>query len=112
MAALALGANALLFLVLMVRWFVGADPKALLTALRYFAAAVLLLAAIGLAFLDRVGLAMLAGSLAWGLFTGGRAWPGGWPYGFPTRAYRPKGPSTTGVQTDWLEVELDHDTGE
>ncbi len=44
-------------------------------------------------------------------------WPGGWPYGFGSA--RPGGAGggqakpgqTTRVRTDWLELELDHETG-
>jgi hypothetical protein len=79
MIDLVLGAVVLAIVITLLRLFSGADPKALMKALRYFGAAVLLLAAVGLAALDRVSLAMLAGSMAWGLFTGGHVWPGGWP---------------------------------
>src|SRR5580693_3651733 len=116
MGALLLGAFALIGFLLLLRGFVGADVKALVKGLRYSGAAVLLFAAIGLAALDRVGLAMLVGSFAWGLFTGGHAWPGGWPYWFPRGGSKPgSGPaagSKTGVTTEWLDMELDHDSGE
>jgi hypothetical protein len=79
--------------------------------LRYFGAALLLLAAAGLVFVDRPALAMLAGSFAWGLFTGGHAWPGGWPHGFPRGPAQSKSHSTSHVQTEWLDMVLDHDSG-
>jgi hypothetical protein len=116
MGALFLGAFALIGLLLLLRGFVGADVKALMKALRYSGATALLLAAIGLAALDRVGLAMLVGSFAWGLFTGGHAWPGGWPYWFPGGGSRSGSGSASGsktrVTTDWLDMELDHNSGE
>jgi DnaJ-domain-containing protein 1 len=74
----------------------------------------LLLTGIGLAALDRVGVAMLLISMAYGMFTGGRVWPGGWPHWhFPQGggAHAQAG-QTTRVATDWIEMELDHDTGE
>jgi DnaJ domain len=119
MEPLALGALALILVIIALRAFVGANPRLLARALRYFGAALLALAAIGLAVFDRVGLAFLAGSMAWGLFTGGNVWPHGWPYfGFPSgRAgsrSRPRASTgeKTSVRTEWIELELDHDTGE
>ena len=58
MGALVLGALALLLALVLLRWFVGADPKALMKGLRYFGAALLVLAAVGLAFVDRPALAI------------------------------------------------------
>ena len=81
MGALLLGGGALLLLLLLLWGFVGADTKLLARKLRHSAAAVLLIAALGLAALDRVGLATLAASLAWGLFTGGHPWPQEWSFG-------------------------------
>jgi hypothetical protein len=111
MIALVLGGLALVVAITMLRWFAGADPKALVKGLRYFGAGVLLLAAVGLAAVDRVSLAMLAGSMAWGLFTGGHVWPGGWPY-----SHRPSGTTANNntvsrVKTKWLDMELDHASG-
>jgi hypothetical protein len=111
MGALVLGGAALIVAITLLRWFVGADTKALLKASRYFGAGLLLLAAVGLAALDRVALAMLVGSMAWGLFTGGHAWPSRWP--FPHRGHGPVPPDNTAshVKTDWLEMELSHASG-
>jgi hypothetical protein len=108
MIALALGAVVLTVAITLLRWFAGADTKALLKGLRYFGAAVLLIAAVGLAALDRVALASLAASMAWGLFTGGHVWPGGWP--FPHRAPGPRQPDnmSSTVKTDWLDMNLSH----
>lgn len=112
MGALVLGGAALVVAITLLRWFVGADTKALLKASRYFGAGLLLLAAVGLAALDRVALAMLAGSMAWGLFTGGHAWPGGWPYPHGGAAGPPPPDNPTSrVKTDWLDMELSHASG-
>ena len=113
MAFVLLGALALVVVVALIWLFITADPKMLAKVLRYVGAGLLLAAAIALAFEDRVGIAMLFGSMAWGLFTGGRVWPGGWPYyHFPggSRSKASDGQSTR-VATDWIAIELDHDTG-
>jgi hypothetical protein len=117
MPELILGALALIIVMLLLRLFIGADPKALVKGLRVMGAGALLLAAVGLAALDRVSLAVLAGSLAWALFTGGRPWPGiGWGMHFPhfpggRSGARPRTDQVTRVRTDWLEMELDHESG-
>lgn len=118
MGALVLGAVALTVILILGRLFVGADPKALARGLRYSGAGLLALAALALLAVDRVSLAFLVGSMAWGVFTGGHIWPGGWPY-YAFRHRRSSGRAnapqhrgqTTAVRTDWIEVELDHDTG-
>lgn len=111
MAFVLLGALALVVIVTLVWLFITADPKMLARVLRYVGAGLLLAAAVWLGLEDRVGIAMLLGSMAWGLFTGGRVWPGGWPhYRFPGGAQPSSGQSTR-VATDWIEIELDHDTG-
>lgn len=119
MAPLVLGVLALTIVLLLGRLFVGADPKALARGLRYSGTGLLAVAALTLLTLDRVSLALILGSMAWGLFTGGRVWPGGWPYGWRrpsphrTRTHPHAGYAgqTTAVRTGWLEVELDHETG-
>ncbi len=119
MGALILGALALLLILVLLRGFVGADPKLLARSLRYFAAGLLLLAAIGLAVVDRVSLAMLAGSFAWAIFTGGKVWhiPGPWGFlrglGHPGGRAGSQGKSSgsTRVSTEWVEMTLDHDSG-
>src|ERR1700735_1840593 len=106
MGALILGALALLLMLLLLRGFVGADPRLLVRSLRFFAAGLLLLAAIGFAFFDRVGLAMLAGSFAGARFTGGQVWHIGWPRGIPRPggSAGPQGKSagSTRVGTEWV----------
>ncbi|MBV8798930.1 MAG: DnaJ domain-containing protein [Alphaproteobacteria bacterium] len=116
MIDLLIGAFALVLILVLLHGFTRADPKALVRGLRYLSAGVLVLA--GAFFFVRgiVPAAVLLGSMAYGVLTGGRVWPGGRPYwNFP----RPGGggPRThsgqsTRVATDWLEMELDHDTGD
>ena len=115
MISVLLGAAALVILLILLRGFVGVDPKLLSKILRYAAAIGLALGAIFFGLLDRVGVAVLLGSMAYGMFTGGRVWPGGWPgWHFPHSGGgpRPQTGKTSHVQTEWLEIELDHDTGE
>lgn len=110
MGAVLLGVVALIALLIMGRAFVGADPKLLARALRYAGAGALALAAVGLFLTERPAAAAFIATAAWGLFTGGHVWPGGWPrYG--ARSASGKGQSS-GVKTAWLEMELDHDSGE
>jgi hypothetical protein len=112
MGEILLGAVALVAIVMLLRGFVGADPKALVRALRYVGAVALALFALFLVFTDRIGAAIFIGSAAWGLFTRGHIWPGGWPtYNFGGRSRSSPGQSTA-VRTAWIDMELDHDTGE
>jgi hypothetical protein len=112
MGEILLGAVALIAIVMLLRGFVGADPKALVRALRYAGAIALGLLALFLVFTDRIGAAIFIGSAAWGLFTRGHIWPGGWPtYSFGGRSRSSSGQSTA-VRTAWIDMELDHDTGE
>ena len=117
MAALVLGVLALIAILFLGQLFAGADPKLLAKMLRYTGAALLGLAALALFTVDRVGVGMLLGSMAWGLYTGGRVWPGGWPYFGHHHPHGSGGAApgdagqATRVRTDWLELELDHATG-
>ncbi|MGZ5987781.1 MAG: DnaJ domain-containing protein [Rhizomicrobium sp.] len=112
MGEILLGAVALIAILFLLRAFVGADPKALVKALRYTGAGALGLLAIWLLVTDRFAPGMFIASVAWGLFTRGHIWPGGWPH------YNFRGPSrsstgqSTSVRTSWLEMELDHDSGD
>jgi|SRR5579871_1623294 len=112
MGEVLLGAVALIAILFLVRAFVGADPKALVKALRYAGAISLGLIAAFLFYTDRVGAAVFVASAAWGLFTRGHIWPGGWPnYNLGGRSRSSPGQSTS-VRTPWLEMELNHDSGE
>lgn len=115
MIDLLIGAFALVLVLILLHGFTQASPKNLVKGLRYLGAGALVLA--GAFFLVRgiVPAAVLLGSMAYGVFTGGRVWPGGWPH---WRIPNPGGGSrmstgqTTSVATDWVEMELDHDTGD
>ncbi len=99
-------------MILLLRAFITANPTALAKGLRYVGAAVLAAAAIGLFLIDRPAVGVFVASAAWGVFTGGHAWPGGWPhFGRWGKSASSRG-QTTGVRTSWLEMELDHDSGE
>ena len=116
MIDLLIGAFALVLILILLHGFTRADPKSLVKGLRYLAAGALVLA--GAFFLVRgiVPAAVLLGSMAYGVFTGGRVWPGGWPHWhFPHPGGGgppPQAGQATRVATDWLEMELDHDTGD
>ncbi|HEX3808547.1 MAG TPA: DnaJ domain-containing protein [Rhizomicrobium sp.] len=116
MGEVLLGAVALALFLLLVRLYVGADPKALVKALRYAGAGALLLVAIAFFLTERIGAAVFIAAAAYSLFTKGHLWPGGWPhYGIPGGwggGAKAKPGQSTAVRTEWLQVELDHDTGE
>ena len=113
MIDLLIGAFALILILVFLHGFTQADPKALVKAVRYLGAAALVLAAAFFLVRGIVPAAVLLGSMAYGVFTGGRVWPGGWPHWhFPhpggTRAQTGQ---STRVATEWIEMELEHDTG-
>src|SRR5262245_60465148 len=111
MAPVLIGVAVLALLLLLVRAFADADPRVLVKGLRYAGAVVLGAFALVLVFRGGIAPALFFGSMAWGLATGGRVWPGGWPhYGSGGSAPRPG--QTSSVRTPWIEMELDHDTGE
>lgn len=113
MIPILIGTAALVALLLMLRAFVGADPKLLVKSLRYVGAGLLGLLAVGLFLTERIGGAVFVASMAWGLFTNGRLWPGGWPhYSFPGTRSAPSDGQTSRVRTAWVEMELDHDSGD
>ena len=113
MAPVALGIGALLLILLLVRGLAYADPKVMLRILRYFGAAGLGVITVLLALTGRMAPALFLGSMAWGLATGGHVWPAGWPHfsGGHWRANSKPGASSS-IKTEWLEMELDHETGE
>lgn len=75
MIALLAGGATLIAVLVLLRAFAGGDVRRISKAARYSCAGVLLCAAVGLAAMDRIGLAVLFASMAWGLFTGGSIWP-------------------------------------
>lgn len=114
MGPILLGLLALIVIVALLRAFAAADPKVLKKLLRYLAIAALGCLAIFLAVIERWAGAVFIGGIAWSLYTGGHAWPGGWPhYHFPGGGgSRPGRDQTTTVRSQWVEMELDHDSGE
>jgi hypothetical protein len=117
------GAILIGFLVLLYA-FVNASPQTLSRAVRYAGIGTLALISGGLLYARFFVLGLFFGSLAWGLYTNGHIWPtrNFWftPIGFAWRSTsrrRPRraGPKTgkiSRVATSWVEVELNHDTGE
>ncbi len=115
MIDLLVGAFALVLILILMHGFARADPKSLVKGVRYLGAGALVLAAAFFLVRGIVPAAVLLGSMAYGVFTGGRVWPGGWPHWhFPHAGGGPRTQpgQTTRVATDWMEMELDHDTGE
>ena len=80
MGEILIGAVVLVVLLALLRLFVTADSKALVKVFRYVGALLLLAVALFLFLTERIGAAVFVVSMAWGLFTGGHVWPGGWPY--------------------------------
>lgn len=112
MAPVLLGALVLIMILVLVRAFAFADPKALIKGLRYSGAAACGGFAALFAATGRLVPAMFLGSMAWGLITRGHAWPGAWRFsGRPSARSKPNEGESTRVRTPWVEMELDHDTG-
>jgi hypothetical protein len=112
MAPLLLGGLVLIMILVLLRAFAFADPKTLIKGLRYSGAAACGGFAALFAVTGRVVPAMFLGSMAWGLFTRGHAWPGGWHFSRrPSARSKPNEGESTRVRTPWVEMELDHDTG-
>jgi len=117
MGAVLLGIVALVLIIFLLRGFVGANPKALVKVLRYAGAAALAAFAVGLFLTERPAAGAFIASMAWGFFTRGHLWPGGWPhYGslgrWATGRPSPSPGQTSAVRTAWLAMELDHESGE
>jgi DnaJ domain len=115
MIDLLIGAFALVLILVLLHGFTRADPRTMVKGLRYLGAGALGLAAAFFLVRGIVPAAVLLGSMAYGAFTGGRVWPGGWPnwhFPHPGGGARPQTGKTTRVATDWVDMELDHDTGE
>ncbi|MBV9571266.1 MAG: DnaJ domain-containing protein [Alphaproteobacteria bacterium] len=111
MIDLLIGAVALILVLILLHGFTRADPKSLAKGLRYLSAGALALAAAFFLVRGIVPAAVLLGSVAYGVFTQGRMWPGGWPQ-WHSAGPRTQARQTTRVATDWVDIELDHDTGE
>ncbi|HEX5279343.1 MAG TPA: hypothetical protein VFW28_04610 [Micropepsaceae bacterium] len=113
MGPILLGVAALGVILLILRGLAYADTKLLLRILRYSGAGGLGLFTVLLALTGRMGPALFLGSMAWGLATGGHVWPRGWPH-YSRGSSRPRASSggKSSVRAAWVEMELDHDTGE
>jgi DnaJ-domain-containing protein 1 len=114
MGAILLGVVVLVLAVFLLRGFVGASPKALVTVLRYGGVLVLGALAIVLFLTERPVAGFFVATSAWTFFTRGHIWPAGWPhFSFPGRRTAPSGGGqTSSVRTAWLEMMLDHESGE
>jgi hypothetical protein len=112
MGIVLLGAVALLLGLGLLYGFTQANVQALARSLRNLGMIVLALAALGLVAMDRIGLAVFAGSIAWSLFTRGRVWPGGWPrFGRGGGGTRYRSQQSSQVRTEWVVMALDHMSG-
>jgi hypothetical protein len=105
-AYFALGFIALLAIVYGLRWLTRVDPAALATLLKYFAIAIALVGLVLMIAVGRFGLVFLIGSLFYPLWLRWRALRGlrrgaqGTPSG-----------QSSSVDTAYLAVRLDHDSG-
>src|SRR5581483_1392652 len=113
MGEILLGVVVLVLAIFLLRAFVGANPKALIKGLRYAGAGLLAAGAVGLFVADRPQVGVLLASMAWGVFTGGHVWPGGWPhYRFGGGSSRSTSGQGSSVRSAWFEMTLDHESGE
>jgi len=106
------GAFSLILVLILLHGFTRANPKSLAKGVRYLGAGALVLGAAFFLVRGIVPAAVLLGSMAYGLFTGGRVWPGGWPHWHFPQGGGASRDQTTRVSTEWIEMELDHNTGE
>jgi len=114
MIDLLIGAFALVLILVLLQGFTQANPKSLVKGLRYLGASALVGAAAFFLVRGVIPATVLLGSMAYGVFTGGRVWPGGWPhwqFPHPGGGPRTQTGQTTRVATDWIEMELDHEIG-
>lgn len=105
-----LGVSFLVAALLGGRWFVNANPKKIVRTLRYLGIAVLVLLVIGLIVSRQAALLVPAALVALSLL--GRRIRMPFPGGFGGAGHRPRPGQATEVETDWLEMRLDHDSGE
>ena len=101
-----LGVVALLLLLWAASAFIKADPKQVVRVLRWIGGGVALLLAGFLLFRGQIGIAIPLGAFGLGLL----GWTSFWPASFGARTQRSAG-QVSRVQTAFLEMELDHDTG-
>ena len=106
MPAFLLGVAALLLLLWAASAFIKADPKEVARVLRWIGGVGALLLAAFLLFRGQIGIAIPLGAFGLGLL----GWTSFWPAPFGARTQRSTG-QVSRVQTAFLEMELDHDTG-
>jgi DnaJ domain len=106
MPAFLLGVVALLLLVFALTAFVKADPKQVARMVRWIGGGASLLLAGFLLFRGAIGIAIPLGFFGLSLL----GWASFWPASLGSRTQRTTG-QTSRVQTAFLEMELDHDTG-
>ena len=106
MPAFLLGVVALFLLLWAASAFIKADPKQVARLLRWIGGGVALLLAGFLLFRGQIGIAIPLGAFGLGLL----GWTSFWPAPFGARTQRSTG-QVSRVQTAFLEMELNHDTG-
>jgi hypothetical protein len=106
MPAFLLGVVALFLLLWAASAFVKADPKQVARVVRWIGGGAALLLAGFLLFRGQIGIAIPLGAFGLGLL----GWTSFWPAPFGARTQRSTG-QVSRVQTAFLEMELDHDTG-
>jgi DnaJ-domain-containing protein 1 len=106
MPAFLLGVVVLLLLLWAASAFIKADPKEVARLLRWIGGGGALLLAGFLLFRGQIGIAIPLGAFGLGLL----GWTSFWRAPFATRTQRSTG-QVSHVQTDFLEMALDHDTG-
>jgi hypothetical protein len=111
MPYIALGLVGVVVLMLLAKAFVAANPSALAQGLRWAGVGI---AVLGIGALTATGRISLAGFLLPVLYALLRGWRPGWLGGFPGFGERASGPSpgqSSSIRTDFLELNLDHDSG-
>jgi hypothetical protein len=106
MPAFLLGVVALFLLLWAASAFIKADPKVVARVLRWIGGVAALLLASFLLFRGAIAIAIPLGAFGLGLL----GWTSFWPAPFAARTQRSTG-QVSRVQTAFLEMELDHDTG-
>jgi hypothetical protein len=109
MALVAFGLLALVILMLLAKAFVAANPASLAQGLRWAGIGIAVLGIGALTVTGRVGLAGFLLPLIYGLVRGGR--PGWLPWRWSGRADRPSAGQASSIETAFLALSLDHDTG-
>ena len=100
-----LGMGLLAALLLLARWFARAEPKTVITAAKWVGGALAVLLALYLVFIGRGGAALGLAALAYVLVRRARA--GGF-----ARHTRPSPGGSSGIETSYLRMSLDHESGE